>query len=393
MPVETKAAPEATVSPICCLNGHPMEISDFHGDQYGSNCHICDKCRSSGNSERWLCLLCTSDFCFACVPRDEAASSTAVLESQDGATASTLSAGSAGGAEAVGKIVDEPAAAARAFPGTSSPVVAAEWACPVCTYYNGATVPDCDMCGAPKATSARPVALAALAPAPTIAVPRGPSAAGGAEWGCPTCTFANKPSSGACEMCDTPAPPHAALAYAPAPDDAPVPDDMLNAVLGAALNPEDDSFKKRIMDLILSPLTQYMNFTNATKESSDDEEPSISMKSSAVEILADLMESGDVQGLNLALETHEREVDVETAVAVKAEILRHQGVLSRFRTPGLGSGLVHFEVAEGGWVAHEIVNADGLLTIKTRVSGEIVLSNLAAIQANYIASLIIYFYS
>ena len=79
------------------------------------------------------------------------------------------------------------------------------------------------------------------------------------------------------------------------------------------------------------------------------------------------MGSGDVYGLGLALEAAEG--DEPEALKARAELARLEGVARRFVAPGRGSVALHFEEAEGGWVAHDMrVESSGRLTIKTRVS-------------------------
>ncbi len=79
------------------------------------------------------------------------------------------------------------------------------------------------------------------------------------------------------------------------------------------------------------------------------------------------MGSGDVYGLGLALEAVEG--DEQFIAKSRAEFARLQGVARQFDTPGRESMAVHFEQAEGGWLAHEIrVDASGRLTIKSIVS-------------------------
>ena len=80
------------------------------------------------------------------------------------------------------------------------------------------------------------------------------------------------------------------------------------------------------------------------------------------------MGSGDVYGLGLALEAAEGD-ELEALATARAELARLEGIVRRFGAPGRGSVAVHFEEAEGGWVAHEtMVDASGRLTIKTSAS-------------------------
>lgn len=78
------------------------------------------------------------------------------------------------------------------------------------------------------------------------------------------------------------------------------------------------------------------------------------------------LNNGYVYGLTLALEASEDESEVEAA---SQELHRLEGVMRRFNTPGPGSGHVHFEMTEDGWLAHHMrVNDNGILSIKTRVT-------------------------
>lgn len=64
------SAPGATVplSPRC-QNGHEMTVSDWLGLQYASGWK-CDQCNIIGMTERWLCRICTTDYCLSCYGRD-----------------------------------------------------------------------------------------------------------------------------------------------------------------------------------------------------------------------------------------------------------------------------------------------------------------------------------
>ena len=89
------------------------------------------------------------------------------------------------------------------------------------------------------------------------------------------------------------------------------------------------------------------------------------------ELIAMTMASGDIRGLGLG---HGRasaapEDAGEGREVATAELARLEGVTRRFDAPGRGAVAVHFEEAEGGWLAHEMrVDASGRLTIKTKVS-------------------------
>ena len=58
---------EAQVHDVKCVSGHQMSMSDYLLGVY-ANGWKCDKCKVSGRITRWMCLLCTSDFCFNCIP-------------------------------------------------------------------------------------------------------------------------------------------------------------------------------------------------------------------------------------------------------------------------------------------------------------------------------------
>ena len=74
-----------------------------------------------------------------------------------------------------------PAAAAAAVHTDASP-----WACSVCSFINKPTALACEMCVTPR--------------------PGTETGGGGGEWNCPMCTFLNQSSSRRCEICSTPNP-------------------------------------------------------------------------------------------------------------------------------------------------------------------------------------------
>eukprot|EP01044_Picomonas_judraskeda_P025448 COSAG03_NODE_7379_length_926_cov_1.101572_1_plen_245_part_01 len=61
---ESKLADEV---PRCPTKGHQMQWLKHVGGLYGSSGNfICNQCSSAGDGERWVCTVCSDDFCGSC---------------------------------------------------------------------------------------------------------------------------------------------------------------------------------------------------------------------------------------------------------------------------------------------------------------------------------------